>query len=87
MNNRQIARLPGFNAEASLSNYEKRYQAAKRAERKTNGLVPAVNWQCIGQCAFAIIPCVTACCEGKCIESPACISCLGSSYNTCKACF
>lgn len=87
MYNHQIARLPGFSAGASLSNYEKKYEAAQRAERKTNGIVPAIHWACFGQCALAILPCVTSCCEGKCIDSPACVSCLGSSYNTCKACF
>ena len=38
-------------------------------------------------CAISIAQCVDACCTGSCLTANSCISCLGSSYNTCKDCW
>ena len=39
------------------------------------------------ECILVLAQYVVACCEGSCLSSSKCISCLGSSYETCKDCW
>lgn len=48
----------------------------------------ANNLQCDWiKCAVAVAQCIEDCCEGSCLGSDKCISCLGNSYEICKDCW
>ena len=51
----------------------------------SGGVGQSFSWRCLLKCGVKL-----ARCAPQCIPNPlssGCISCLGSSYNTCKNCF
>ena len=49
-----------------------------------NGCVPDCQACPLGECAAVLAGCVAACVDPA---EPACVACLGSLYNVCRACF
>ena len=53
--------------------------------QQTTGVTQSFNIDCIIRCGAQIIRCASQCIPNP--LNPGCISCLGSSWNTCKNCF
>ncbi|MCW7544405.1 hypothetical protein N7I30_11405 [Aurantimonas litoralis] len=51
----------------------------------SGGVGQSFSWSCLLKCGSKLIRCAPQCIPNP--LNPGCISCLGSSFNTCKNCF